>query len=180
MTSSLDIHNIKISLKLQTPYQSYFTEKNKQISSLRFKNTLNFFILYSKYTYIFFKTFNNIAHCNVTKLKKYNDIYLAKKKLKEIFTDISILSTKVDNICATRRTHSKINLNSLFQKLTFLKSNVYKVNYNSQRFPGLFVKFLSSPIKGTLIIFKSGNINYVGIRSPCNFIEVDNWLNKWI
>ena len=98
MTSSLDIHNIKISLKLQTPYQSYFTEKNKQIKSLRFKSTLNFFILYSKYTYIFFKTFNNIAHCNVTKLKKYNDIYLAKKKLKEIFTDISILSTKVDNI----------------------------------------------------------------------------------
>lgn len=180
MISSLNIHNIKISLKLQIPYQSYFTQKTKQIKSLKFKNTLNFFILYSKYTYIFFKTFNNIAHCNVTKLKQYNDIYLAKKNLKEIFTDISITSTKVDNICATRRTHSKINLNRLFQNLTFLKSNVYKVNYNSQKFPGLFVKFLGFPIKGTLIIFKSGNINYVGIRSPRNFIEIDNWLNKWI
>ena len=57
---------------------------------------------------------------------------------------------------------------------------MYKVNYNSQKFPGLFVKFLGCPIKGTLIIFKSGNINYVGIRSTRSFIEVDNWLNKWI
>ena len=119
MISSLNIHNIKISLKLQIPYQSYFTQKTKQIKSLKFKNTLNFFILYSKYTYIFFKTFNNIAHCNVTKLKQYNDIYLAKKKLKEIFTDMSIISTKVDNICETRRTQSKIKLNSLFQTRTF-------------------------------------------------------------
>ena len=100
--------------------------------------------------------------------------------MKEIFTDISILSTKVDNICATRRTQSKINLNNLFENLTLLKSAVYRVNYNRQKFPGLFVKFLGFPSKGTLIIFKSGNINYVGIKSPYNFIQIDNWVNKWI
>ena len=105
---------------------------------------------------------------------------MAKKKLKEIFTDISILSTNVDNICATRRTHTKINLNNLFQKLTYFQSDEYRVNYNSQKFPGLFVKFFGTPIKGTLIIFKSGNINYVGIKSPYNFIEIDNRIHKWI
>ena len=85
MISSLNVHNIKISLKLQIPYQSYFAQKTKQIKSLKFKNTLNFFILYSKYTYIFFKTFNNIAHCNVTKLKNYKLEIVYANKLKEIY-----------------------------------------------------------------------------------------------
>ena len=129
---------------------------------------------------MFFKTFHTIVHCNITKIKKYNEIYLAKKKLKEIFPDISIISTRVDNICATRRTKIKTNLDNLFEKLSSSKSNLYRINYNTQKFPGMFVKFLGFPIKGTLIIFKSGSINYVGVKSPNNFIKLDEWVNKWI
>ena len=129
---------------------------------------------------MFFKTFHTIVHCNITKIKKYNEIYLAKRKLKEIFPDISIVSTKVDNICATRRTKIKINLDNLFKKLSSSKSRLYRVNYIAQKFPGMFVNFLGFPTKGTLIIFKSGSINYVGVKSPNNFIELDEWINNWI
>ena len=180
MISKLDIHNIKISVKLQTPYNSYFEKNSKQIRTFKSKNSLNFFILHHKYTYVFFKTFHTIVHCNITKIKKYNDIYRAKRTLKEIFPDISIISTTVDNICATRRTKIKINLDNLFKKLISSRSNLYKVNYNTQKFPGMFVKFLGFPIIGTIIIFKSGNINYVGIKSPNNFIEIDKYINEWI
>ena len=100
--------------------------------------------------------------------------------MKEIFPDITILSTKVDNICACRRTKIKINLDILFNKLTSSNSTLYRVNYNAQKFPGLFVKFLGFPIKGTLTIFKSGSINYVGVKTPYNFIEIDQWVNKWV
>ena len=53
MISSLNIHNIKISLKLQIPYQSYFAQKTKQIKSLKFKNTLNF-LFFIQNTLIYF------------------------------------------------------------------------------------------------------------------------------
>ena len=53
--------------------------KNKKNN---YKNFGNFLIVHSDFTYTFFNTFNNITHCNITKIRKYGGIHLAKKKLK--------------------------------------------------------------------------------------------------
>ena len=180
MTSSFEVHNIKISLKLKTPCTSYCNDvitKNRKIDH---KNFGNFLIVYYNFTYIFFNSFNNILHCNVTKIKKYNGIHISKVQLKKLFPKLTILSTKVDNICGTKNIESNINLEILFESLIKCNSKEFRVNYNSQKFPGLFIKFYGHSVIGTLIIFKSRKINCVGLKRPNNFLELDKWIDRWI
>ena len=104
--------------------------------------------------------------------------FTKQKKLKNTFSDTIILSTKVDNICGTRKLTNKINLEQLFECL--IQDNnfsEFRVNYNSQTFLGLFIKFSGKSICGTLSIFKSGTINYVEVKTPRNFLNLDEWIN---
>ena len=133
-------------------------------------------MIYSNFTYIFFNTSSDILHCNVTKISNYRQIFSSKKELKSIFPELIILSTKIDNICGTKAIGGKICLNKLFKKLVKSNSSQFKVHYDSQKFPGLFIKFLSYPLTGTLLVFKSGKINSVGIKQPKHFIELDRWI----
>ena len=75
---------------------------------------------------------------------------------------------------------NNINLETLFQALVNHTSNEFKVSYNSQKFPGLFIKFQGNLLTGTLIVFKSGKINSVGLKRPNNFLVLDQWINEWI
>ena len=180
MTSSFKVHNIKISLKLKSPSLMYFNDTITQNKKIKQKNFGNFRILYSNFTYIFFNTSTNILHCNVTKIKKYNQIHSSKKVLKRIFPKLDILLTKVDNICGTKTIGGKICLDVLFKSLVEANSTQFKVNYNSQKFPGLFIKFYGKALTGTLIVFKSGKINSVGLKRPDHFLELDEWVESKI
>ena len=145
-----------------------------------YKNFGNFLVLYSNFTYIFFNTPNNILHCNVTKIKKYKEIYLSKKELRYLLPKLSILSTEVDNICGTKNIGGNISLENLFKKLVKCTSTEFKINYNSQKFPGLFIKFDGRTLNGTLIVFKSGKINTVGLKRPKHFIKLEEWIKNRI
>ena len=76
----------------------------------------------------------------------------------------SILSTEVDNICGTKNIGTNMNLENLLKNLIDSSSIKFKVNYNSKKFSGLFIKFLGNPLTGKLIVFKSRKINYVGLK----------------
>ena len=79
MPSCFKVHNIKISLKLESPTLMYLNNtitKNKKIKQ---KNFGNFRIVYSNFTSIFSTTATNILHCTVTKINKYNQIHSSKK-----------------------------------------------------------------------------------------------------
>lgn len=179
MISNFSVHNIKISLKLKVPNILYLNDVIKE-TKIKYKNFGNFLIVYSDFTYTFFNTINNIVHCNITKIKKYDNIYTSKKKLKTLFPKLSILTTKVDNICGTRNIGGKINLEGLFASLIKCSAIKFRINYNSQKFPGLFIKFLGHSPSGTLIVFKSGKINCVGLKRPNNLLELDEWIDKWV
>ena len=90
------------------------------------------------------------------------------------------MSTKVDNICATKIIKGKVCLDLLFRELVESNSTQFRVSYNSQKFPGLFVKFYDSKLTGTLLIFKSGKINLVGVKSPNQFLKLDKWIESKI
>ena len=102
--------------------------------------------------YIFFNTTTNILHCNVTKINKYNQIH-SSKNIKKYSPRFNILSSKVDNICGTKYISGNICLDNLFDRLVISSSTHFKVNYNSQKFPGLFIKFNGNTLSGTLLIF---------------------------
>ena len=84
----------------------------------------------------------------------------------------------MDNICATKNLNKKINLDKLFYNLLPRKQRIYHLNYNNQKFPGLFIKFKKDILNGSLIIFKSGKINYVGMTLPLNCLQIENWANN--
>ena len=173
--NKLYITNIKFSIKFIGINCFYIINL---IKNVKHKNLFNFLIIYSKFTYIIFKSNNKILHCNITKVQSYRDIYLAKKRFKNIFMNATILSTNVDNICATKNLNKKINLDKLFYKLLSDNQRIYHLNYNIQKFPGLFIKFKKDILNGTLIIFKSGKINYVGMKSPLNCLQIENWVTN--
>ena len=81
MNSNIEVHNIKISLKIKTPHISYISKViTKNQKKILHKNFGNFIVVYSNFTYIFFNTKNNILHCNVTKIKKNTTKFTYQKK----------------------------------------------------------------------------------------------------
>ena len=68
----------------------------------------------------------------------------------------TLLNFKVDNIIATDDFHQHLNLKEIAQRKIF-----EKVKYNSEQFPGLFIKFNT----GTVILFHSGKIVIVGCKT---------------
>ena len=86
---------------------------------------------------------------------------------------MNIISTRVDNICATKNINGNIGVEILFKDLVKHNSLNFKVNYNTQKFPGPLIKFYKEFIVGTLIIVNFGKINYIGLKSPNEFVKLD-------
>ena len=87
MNSNIEVHNIKISLKIKTPHISYISKViTKNQKKILHKNFGNFIVVYSNFTYIFFNTKNNILHCNVTKIKKIQPNLPIKKRIRILFS----------------------------------------------------------------------------------------------
>ena len=84
MNSNFMVHNIKLSSKLKIPNILYINEIVRELHEIKYKNFGNFSIIYSDFTYTFFNTDNNIVHCNIAKIQKYDEIY-SSKKLKNFF-----------------------------------------------------------------------------------------------
>ena len=90
------------------------------------------------------------------------------------------MSTNVDNICGTKYIGGNICLDNLFKCLVESNSSQFRINYNSQKFPGLFIKFDGRTLNVTLIVIKSGKINTVGLKRPNHFLELDKWIKDRI
>ena len=86
--------------------------------------------------------------------------------MKSIFPRFNILSTKIGNICGTKYIGGNICLDKLFEGLVKASSTQFKVKYNSQKFPGLFIKFNGNTLSGTLLILNMEKIKSVGIERP--------------
>ena len=69
-----------------------------------------------------------------------------------------------------------IDFTRLFKKLNNTKENKFTVQYNNQKFPEMFIKFHKKILIGTIIIFKSGKIILVGLKSPIDLIAINEWI----
>ena len=90
------------------------------------------------------------------------------------------MSTKVDNICGTNTIGRNRCLDILFKSLVKSNSTQFKVSYNCQKFPGLFIEFCGNTLSGTLIDSKYGKINSVGLKRPDQFLKLDEWVDSKI
>ena len=158
------VSNLKVSMKIKGI---------KFIDVIRIKGISynlcqrNFAILSRRYTYIFFReSCNGIIHVNVTKLKNYSEIFTSKKNLCDILPTIDIISLKVDNICSVLKLQKPLRLEKIFNSL----SGKYPLKYQTQKFPGLFIKLQHA----TAILFRTGSVIIVGVKNPYKLMSVHN------
>jgi TATA-box binding protein (TBP) (component of TFIID and TFIIIB) len=146
------ITNIKISLKTSFICLNTVIEK---IQNIKHKRYNNFVVLRDIYTYVIFKSGNGENnHINITKIKTFDDISHAVNHLLNILP-ITEIKRQIDNITVSLNLCKKINLKELpcFE-------DCISVSYNSEKFPGVFIKFTC----GTIILFHTGKCIFVGIK----------------
>ena len=164
------IRNIKLSFKV----------KKNQLQSL--KKTLERLLVRSPTLFIqkqnfvlcklsvSFSIFITSGHINATGIKRFEDINRCFQLFHSMFK-VSRKNTfkfQVDNITASGNWGEKIKLDKLKQIINSEKNADVLVSFDSNRFPGAFIKFKNM---GTLSIFKSGKYNIVGAK---NHTQIDN------
>ena len=161
------ITNIKISVKcrnvcLDTVKQ--FLSEN----SIPYKQYNNYIVTSLNYTYIIFKknikNIEDICHVNITKLNNLDCLSEAINNIKILSKETSICSYTIDNITVSKNFNTSIKLLDLLSRLP---SDI-RATYNSETFPGVFLKF---PNKiGTAILFHTGKCVLLGCKKV-NHIE---------
>jgi hypothetical protein len=160
------IANVKISLKTSPLFLDIVSTvaANKQ---LIYKTYPNFVVVKDKFTFIIFKSKDNIEnHINVTKIPTCEHISKAVDLFQSLFL-CKIKSVTVDNIIDTTNACKQIDLHKIIKE-----GNFPTVKFNSEKFPGVFLKFEV----GTAILFHSGKIVFVG----CKKEEDIKWLIQTI
>lgn len=164
------ISNVKLSLKIQ--YVCLDTvQKQLELKSIKYKSYNNFIVFKNVYTFILFKSKDKERnHLNVTNIKTVEDRVnvIEVFKISTLGDNISILSVNIDNITASFKILKTFNFTGILNKFVSLA----KVTYNSEKFPGVFLKFDC----GTVILFHTGNCIIIG----CKVIENIQWLMNQI
>ena len=94
--------------------------------------------------------------------------------LVKILPNAEVKNTCVDNITSTTNCDIKQNLDSLFSKLCFH----YRIKYNIQKFPAIFIKYPVDKNCVTVFIFSSGKVICVGGKSEEQLKKTSNWLKN--
>ncbi len=169
------IKNVKISLKLKEISLNSVL-RCLDVNNTKYKTKSNYIIIESKYIYIIFRPKNHqITHINVTKIPNLSEIDVAVNILrKEIFPilNISINQTNIDNLTAVYNANKNIVLPEIIKH----KKDYFKITYNNEKFPGMFVKF----DVGTLIIFYTGKVIAVGCKTVNSLEYLFEELNKFL
>jgi Transcription factor TFIID (or TATA-binding protein, TBP) len=161
------ITNIKISVKCRNICLDTVKEF-LCVSQIPFSRYNNYLVVKHKYTYIIFKknikSCEDIYHVNITKLKNFDFLSEAIHNVKVICVGATISSYTIDNITVSKNFNKKINILHLLANLP----PEIKATYNSETFPGVFLKY---PKKiGTAILFHTGKCVLLGCKTV-NAIE---------
>jgi hypothetical protein len=155
------ITNIKISVKCKNicldTVREYLCD-----NSIPYKKYDNYIVTKIKYTYIIFKknikNIEEIFHVNITNIPTLDYLSDAINVLRKCDNNITILSYSIDNITASKDFHRSVDIQKLLQNIT----KDIRATYNSETFPGIFLKY---PDKfGTAILFHTGKCVLLGSK----------------
>ena len=171
----LKVVNIKLSLKIVGISYQHVIERT---INLQQKRRLNFIVIFNNYTYTIFKPTVSTGHlhCNITKIRGFEDICKAIEILFAVFPGAELEPYKVDNLTATTVCDTKENLDQVFTNLNFK----YRIKYNLQKFPALFIKYPAVKSYATVFIFSSGKVVCVGAKSQDQLKVISEWLKTEI
>ena len=167
-----EIKNIKISINCCKI--SLDTVKDKFcLANVTYKENPNFLVFKTKKKIVFtiFKAKNESNHINITGIKSIDGIEKSLNRLDSL--NIFLLkkkTLKVDNITGSLDLKKELFLRELINKTQTFQSE-YKIciRYNNETFPGAFFQVKKEDKKvGTILIFHSGKVVFVGCRNLKN------------
>lgn len=160
------VRNIKLSVKINMcPLDIVILRLQKK--KIPFRNFGNFISFTKKFSFVIFRpSANHMTHVNITKVPSLGKpVQKCLKNLSRLLRR-EIIQFQVDNIIATTDLYKKISLHKISQM-----RNV-NILYNSERFPGLFLKFG----EGTTILYHSGKVVIVGCKTVKRIKKIKEWL----
>lgn len=163
---SVKLTNIKVSIK--TNLESLDSvEKKIEKKSLFYKRYNNFIVIKDNFVYTIFRPGKNkLNHINVTKIKSIDDIDKAIENLNFFGLSIIKSSLNIDNITGSFNLKKEVYLKKVIEIIQEDEQfRTIKVSYNNEKFPGLFLKVKEI---GTIIIFYSGKVVFVGCKTLTN------------
>lgn len=162
----MEVRNIKLSAKIQFCPLDIVTKRLTE-KNVPYKKFGNFISFRKKFSFVVFKpSKDNLTHVNITRVPNFNGHVTKSLKILTKLLNRKILSSMVDNIIATTDLKKKVLLNDI------IKNKSINYMYNSERFPGLFIKFNW----GTSIVYHSGKIVIVGCKTIENLHKIREWL----
>lgn len=165
---SSEIRNIKVSIQVKQQFLN-IVEENCLNRGISIKKHNNFIVLYNKFVYtIFRESKDQTNHINITKIPSFDIIQESLDFLStELSFDIIPNSLKIDNITGSLNLNKKLVLCELIEKTKkYTTHEKIILSYNNEKFPGLFMKVsLSTKKIGTIIVFTSGKIVFVGCKT---------------
>ena len=164
-----EIKNIKISLKVHAQLLNNVENKCSE-KKLSFTRKNNFLIVKDQFIYtIFLSSKNETNHVNITKIPQISEIDQSINFLSEkLCLSVCEETFRIDNITASLNLNYKISLIKLIDKHSeFDKywNGEFVFSYCNEKFPGLFIKLKLERKIGTIIIFSTGKVVFVGCKS---------------
>jgi Transcription factor TFIID (or TATA-binding protein, TBP) len=159
------ITNIKISVKCKNICLDS-VERSLREKNISFSKYNNYLVIKHKYTYILFKKNikknENIYHVNITKLNNLDCLSEAINNIRQFSGGVVLCSYTIDNITVSKSFEKNIKILELITKLPL----EIGVTYNSETFPGVFLKYPNK--NGTAILFHTGKCVLLGCRTIKN------------
>ena len=151
------VNNVKISVLFHSfvPISHFAQVANSR--NVSFSNQRNFYIIKDTFPITIFKKLGSRYHLNVTGIQSTKhitftlDLLITHYCFPESFV---YLRHTIDNLTATYNLGYRLPLQTLAVEFT-------PCNYNTERFPGLHIKSR----KGAVMIFSSGKVNILGLKS---------------
>jgi TATA-box binding protein (TBP) (component of TFIID and TFIIIB) len=163
------ITNIKISVKCQN-ISLDTVKQHLEEDKIFFRVYNNYIVTKDKYTYIIFKknlkNTDNTSHVNITNIKSLEYLSEAINKLCLFDKNTKLLNYTIDNITVSKNFNRKLNISEILLKIP----NHISVTYNSEIFPGIFLKFPQKA--GTAILFHTGKCVLLGCKTYANIENI--------
>ena len=92
---------------------------------------------------------------SISKLKYYK--YMMENKYGQ-----EVIEERIDNMFYSKKDNRNINMEKMYYYMQ--KSDVYFVNYNTERFCGMFLEPYNKE-KCTILLFRTGSYTFLGVKS---------------